>query len=1216
MNPLKALRPLHASLLATLLTPFLACSPGSNVPGSPQQTQIPMNRSDHAGGPQTGIQNPRSQTPIVFAGLSNSSPKFIDWGPLKGTGWVEFETRPILKGMKQDGFSIQVEYMTPARIEHEFRVKNPICTYPVEWMNPEELFSSKPDRIYSIPLDIGGETTSYIIFPNDQLKKFKHHIDSKQNIDILSLLKDQTLKTQLIRDKDYGPLSATMTTRDASGDQIPRKTFEKNISLRVLSANQQTLEMLNAGRFDYAFYSDIEAEDFTRSKLNPKAFALLPFQTGRIKTVEDPSLVRVSIACSDTALTREAMPYLNQWIRNLRGLTTKAEVYHYRASIDPKGSQTQNMIFTTLQRFRESFESGALDVWYGLQAKHFSELNLYPKKPEGVTQTAPALATQKKTTPRWHSVEANDPRHESLILINGSTGLYTQSLFPYDDIENTLCQIPLDSSVSPYLTPQELSAIDAVSPLKGAETLAFLKDRKPGGLKKLTLFGDLPPEDLDALKPLLSGLLELRAFGASAPTTEALVQLLPPSLKHLNLFGSVVSSSELVAKVKQMHLLSLHLNHTSLTPEQLKEILPSLGSIEHLSLGLLRTTWNDEGAALFARQSFKNLKSLDLQNSALSDPQVLQILNSLPHTLESLHLGGNYLTSRGFSPIFERSFSSLKNLNLNYSIFGFPKTQSVRRFPASLQHLFLRNSGLSDVTLKQVELPKGLISLDLAVNQLQDPSLELILKSLPPEAKFLDLGKNAFSEKSLRQLIGFLEGRSIQTLRLPYLRISDGLIKDLFAKPLMELEDLDLSINQISSQGARLLARGMGPALRRLNLASNPIGREGLLEIAKHFGPNLSVLNLSNLLDLPMLEVAPLLPQSLKILSLSNNQLSDQEVQVLALHLPQDLRSLRLDRSAFSAVGAQALAQSIPNALEQLDLTRTPIGEPGTLAIVQALPHSTRAISIGGVALSTEASRAFRKALPKALRSLWLQPMGLTPEGLVDLCQNLPPRLEQLRLYAAPEVQLKQNASLAWPKSLLEIYLQGIVSVNPEATLNWMNQLPTRLTRLSLMGFGLDEGALVAVSQRSLKALHTLQISRGRFSFPSVILALKASGFVRATHLLDIQTDRQTSRAHPGLPFTPEVLGSQRMFGLFQIPLPDQKLREILTSLPADLWNLNLTENQIQLDQLERLIRLLPMHLRTLRINSNNLGGKGFERLEEYRKKREEKDGIPFAMQL
>ena len=93
--------------------------------------------------------------------------------------------------MKEHGFSIQQDWMTPARIAHEFKIGSPICTYPVKWRDPAQTFATKPDRIYSIPLKLEGDESHKLIFHQEDLSKFQKHFDKKGDLNIDSLLQDK-----------------------------------------------------------------------------------------------------------------------------------------------------------------------------------------------------------------------------------------------------------------------------------------------------------------------------------------------------------------------------------------------------------------------------------------------------------------------------------------------------------------------------------------------------------------------------------------------------------------------------------------------------------------------------------------------------------------------------------------------------------------------------------------------------------------------------------------------------------------------------------------------------------------------------------------------------------------------------------------------------------------------------------------------------------------
>lgn len=256
---------------------------------------------------------------IIFAGLSGVPPRFIESGVNRGMGWQEFETQEVRKGMRDDGFILKQEWMTPARIAHEVREGHPICTYPAAWNDPNTTFAKKPDRIYSIALDFGEERARSILFNKADSAKFQKHLDAKGDLNLTDLLEDHKLKTLLVRNEDYGSLTRKLTDINERGDQFVREKYQDHVSLWVTRDNRQLIEMLNAKRFDYIISDAIEDQDFKVSGLKQESFVHINFSTTNVKDSNDPSLTMISIACSIHPSTLAAMPYLNKWINLTRG---------------------------------------------------------------------------------------------------------------------------------------------------------------------------------------------------------------------------------------------------------------------------------------------------------------------------------------------------------------------------------------------------------------------------------------------------------------------------------------------------------------------------------------------------------------------------------------------------------------------------------------------------------------------------------------------------------------------------------------------------------------------------------------------------------------------------------------------------------------------------------------------------------------------------------
>ena len=268
--------------------------------------------------------------------------------------------------------------MTPARIAHEFKIGNPICTYPVKWRDPAKTFAAKPDRIYSIPIRLEGDESRKIIFRQEDLPNFQKHFDKKGDLNIDSLLQDKTLKTLLVRDFDYGSLGLKVLDVDAQGDQFVRKEYQDHVILLLVKDNRQILEMLNAHRFDYVFADSIEDQDFKVTGIKKEKFKEVGYQTERIgQNIQDPKIVMVSIACSIHPLTLKLLPSINEKISRLREYNWFDAKAQYRSSIDPKFKFLTGGGLLSFQ-FRGVFEAGGADYWYPRQQKFFPGLLLLP----------------------------------------------------------------------------------------------------------------------------------------------------------------------------------------------------------------------------------------------------------------------------------------------------------------------------------------------------------------------------------------------------------------------------------------------------------------------------------------------------------------------------------------------------------------------------------------------------------------------------------------------------------------------------------------------------------------------------------------------------------------------------------------------------------------------------------------------------------------------
>ena len=504
----------------------------------------------------TSSANAANQT-IVFAGLSGVPPQFIDQGPDKGYGWAEYETEEIRKALKEEGFSIKQDWMTPARIAHEFKKGSPICTYPVKWTDPAKTFATKPDRIYSIPIKLEGDDARKLIFHQEDLPKFQKHFDKKGDLNIDSLLQDKALKTLLIRDFDYGRLGLKVLDVDAQGDQFVRKEYKDHVILLLVKDNRQILEMLNAHRFDYVFADAIEEQDFKQTGINKEKFKEVSYQTDRIgQNIQDPKIVMVSIACSIHPLTLKLLPSINEKISRLRERNWFVAKSQYRSSLDPKFKYDTASELLSLQ-FRGVFEAGGADYWYPKQQKFFPGLLLSPSPSPPIKRDPIPLVSHPL---RWRALSEENGAvtilHESSPnygkFITDPNGAYSYFL-PYSEASfESYLSAPQRKF---YLNPGDLfNDPTVVTDFKKLNLGKFIQS------KRLTLFANgLSLDELKVLAPLFPSLKEVVIFGAGTHETTYLVSLLPKQLERLTMISCSLSQSDIHTRIQGMPLKALHL---------------------------------------------------------------------------------------------------------------------------------------------------------------------------------------------------------------------------------------------------------------------------------------------------------------------------------------------------------------------------------------------------------------------------------------------------------------------------------------------------------------------------------------------------------------------------------------------------------------------------------------------------------------------------------
>lgn len=1145
---------------------------------------------------------------LVFASVSGLAPKFMDSGPEKGMGWAEVQTQEIRKGLIQDGFKVKQEWMTPARIAHEMRMHHPICVYPVEWNHPERLFAKKQDRLYSIGLTLAEQETRTILFNQQHAGRFSKHLDKKGDLNLESLFKDSTLKTVLIRDKDYGFITQWLTRVDEQGEQVVRDEFKTHVSLLVVKDNRQLIEMLHAERFDYSF-SELDQKELNDSKLSPGQFGQIPYDTIRVKDSRDPNLVQVSLACSVHPLTIKALPYINRWVSIHRGIFWEMQNRSYRSLLEGK-EISQQLRYGMVISFKGIFEGGGLDGWVPLQARHFPGLRVFPPEP-----SPQRVAVSPKPAPALRWILAEESPGELTLFNDSSTGMreeFNTNLSPYTPHVLNF-QV---SRVERTLSPSQKHLLNDSSPFLERKSYASIKEiprEFSSPPKKMTVFASgLKPEDLPALKPYLqsSSLRELAFFGGSGPVIAEVVASLPKSIKRLNFMASSLTLTTLPEALRGLSLQALHLNDTELSEDQLEKVLELLPpSLEELSLGFQRRAWTPRTAQAFAKRKFPRLRTLDLENCFLSDTEFQWIAKGIPSSLEELRLGYNVITHRTLRPLFPQGLPALHTLDLsgNFPFRKFPSQQPLV-MPQGIRNFAAQDCNLNQENLSDLILPQGLTSINLSSNALGDDGLALILPKLGKKLHQLRLSNTRITERST-EAIARSGITAIDELHLGTNRLGDAAIEAL-SRGSIEIKRLFLPANRITTRGANLIAQKWMGALEALSLAGNPISSSGISQLAKKWSSRLVELDLGNLVSLDVAQLAAALPPKLILLDLSQNQLSNADIEVLAKHLPKTLETLVLSGAVFDQRGAKDLAASIPPSLHQLFLDKVPLGGEGFAAVFQSLPPSVRKLVVGPMKLTPEQTSAIGAALPQGLVSLrWVQSQF---EPVADpVVRNLPESLRECFFISTPVVLSRPGMDrLRLPSNLRDLSLEGGATDGPtiEALIR---VLPSSLEEFLLMGpVELGATALGELAKRDLRNQRTLAFGGHLMTPKSIMPVLKHSGGPRVLAFFGPLWKAPQEFAQ----FESRDFKNVRAAAFSNFALPSSTLIAVVKRLPAEMFLLGLNSSGMTLSSVPALIRVLPRELRILNISGNDIGQKGHDLFRAYKEKREREDGIPFNL--
>lgn len=1058
---------------------------------SRSETVSPSSGSTLSGG--SSPTSPRDA--IVFAGISGNPPRFIDSGPEKGNGWVEYQTLEVRKGMRREGFNLVTEYMTPARIAHEFKIKSPICTFPYEWNNPKKFFAKAPELIVSVPLTVLGEENRSIVFHREDLPKFKRHMDQGGTINLRSLLSDQALKTVLIRNKDYKGLGETVLEEDSSGDQVVKKQYQKNIALLVVRDNHQIAEMLNAHRFDYTFADSLEVEDLRFGKVDDSRLMRVSIGNANIQGIQDPRLTFVSIACAANPITQAAIPHFNRWIRAVRGSVWERRNSSYRVGVDPSFIYPDASINLSSQ-LAYTYQDGSSEFWYPLQQAKVAGLKLYESPP---VSGARASLDQKPHPFSWIAYEG---KNDDLTLI---TTAETRFYFK---------RIPRLGQVQPYLyenleeyLPEGLkfeltrfnSRAKPVSPV--IQTFDQLKWSSNKKWKVLRVYGaGLKPSDLEKLKPILqSGSLEeLTFFEAGPETARVLVSHLPKTLTSLNLTHSSLILAQIHKQIQGMPLKHLFLSSTQLNEDDLIELLGRLPQdIQSIALGHQpRAFRSGKGALAFAKIRWTRLKNLDIEFNALSNSDLRLIGQALPKGIESLRLSGNFFLGKEVDSLMSRSWPELRALELagGRVIYRFPTVKHWGPLPKlekidSLSTANLLELGLSH-QLKSVEIPE--ISKDVPFKSIS-PSLHSEIDHLSFSVHHSSTWRFAGDTTRLVKDLAELDSHThIRDLNLSGLNLKDEILEPL-GKARFRVDRLDLSKNVLGNRSGALIAKKWIKDLKELRLAENPMGAEGSRALVEAMREGLEVLDLTGHLDVDTDLLLARRPASLYRLDYDIPIEFGQTFSMICKAWDPSSNSLVIRAEKISAEDMAICAKYIPKRLKYLRIESfgpAQAAEEPVLNFLTSLPKTLHRVLLTIPSLTARQFNGLKEVFDGAsnLRGLRVHCEGQACQAAV---RATPASVEIFEVHGNSfgDEALFQIRGPDFPN--LNVLLLNGSSITAGGLHRWVQGGSPMLNDLILFGTGISGGDLAGLAQQLLSPLRELFISSSPADAKSLITLVK-----------------------------------------------------------------------------------------------------------------------------
>lgn len=1023
------------------------------------------------------------------------------------------------------------------------------------------MFSSKPDRLRSLPLTYGGEIRRTILIRKGERGRFEKHLDQLGTLNIKSLVDDSSLSTNLLIGKHRPKIFANVIKSDTP-QGIIFDAKHKHLGSLVVSHNNQLIQMLGGKRFDYLLTEGVLNQDFAKVKGGRDEFEEITYEITSIDSMDDPSLTFLSVVCSDSPASIEALPIINEAIIKTRGSRYDTRVAAYRDMLAGTNLQRPYHQNLSWRLGSQGFSKG--DKWYSEQQKYWSKLIKTPLK----SKTAPFIPIQmKKKDVKWMMIR---PKGDSLTIINEADYLGHVNII-------------------------------------GAETFTF--PPKISQVKRKENFFDFKNYDFTSIKDIEN--LEVFAAGLTLAEVKKLLPLFKMrTLRKLAFLEGGIDTAEFVVANLSADLISLNLESTNLRFDsknsQLSDIISAMNGLEYLNLrntmilkdefskivnnlpqsirelylsGL--NSWTIDTAKEFSKKTLQNLKTLDLRNSSLDERYTKHIFRAIPSHIEELYLNGMvYVIDDSFKSLLIQKRSELTalslggfHLNIHYSDISLPKLTS----------LHIGKGPFNNKALRQIKFGKNTLR-SVKIVGVKDVLIQHLVPFFDSKMELLELEESPISATSIASITKNIS--SIETLRL---NRSDLALPEITALTSsgIKIKNLDLSNNRISNSAVKLIAESFGAELKSLNLSDNPISEGATQYLTKI--PYLEKLYLNNVFSIDIESLIKFIHPNLKALSLAQNQISDQDMILLAPSLPPNLGLLNLNDSRLSNVGLHALAKHMPQLSE--------------------------------LAIDSIGEKEFLEYLPTSLSSLQISLCG-NDQGKDPISTALPPYLKQFEIRGCKDKLNLEWSQQTFPRSLQDVHLYSIglnISNKEHFAANW----PGNLRFLEIANVNIQKNNRSTLFKRSSSSVddlwdydHSLTVEdqlryiRGHHPGAKLRYRQMHGGF-GPEHIEELKKFDITMFFIPSLKvkaadfhlFSTHDLRFVRYFDNSGSTMNGKELASVFRKFPPYMIAINIPSSQMQPEEVDEVIASLPPYLGRINISGSKIGEKGISKFRAYAEK-------------